>query len=237
MKYLFIILCIQISHKECTIDISLSDFGYLSDHLTTAECQRLFASLHFISYDLPENLDNAVKKVPKDIPCIKLLLRWSSGQEKWEGKRKTHMEIEHRLRQIGRKDLADWLGKTAYHNVAKDLNHTLTNATYFENNKIVLHNNLITDQGLKSYTEEWTAVDSILWVLLIGVLGTVLIAFCRLIHLAYKKSVAHKDGEELIDLLSVASMESDVEETIYEFRADNEGDKKSANDDLNKVKS
>ncbi|CAB3238321.1 unnamed protein product [Arctia plantaginis] len=236
MKYLLLILCSLISYKECTIDITLPEFVYLSDHLTSEECHRLFASLHFITYDLPSTVNNAEKKVPRDIPCIKLLLRWNTGQKKWEGKRKTHMEVEHRLRQIGRIDLADWLGKAVFNNLAKSMNNTLTNTTYFQNHQIIVRNKLLKDKEFK-YDNEWTAIDSILWAVLMTLLGTLLVTFCRILLLTYKKaSGRHKDGEELIDLLSVASMDSDVEETIYEYQVENEADKnRTIVDDPDKI--
>lgn len=236
MKYLLLILCSFICNKECTIDITLPEFVYLSDHLTTEECHRLFASLHFITYNLPSSVNNAEKKVPKDVPCIKLLLRWNSGQEKWEGKRKTHMGVEHRLRQIGRSDLADWLGKVVFYNLAKRTNDTLTNITYFDNHQITVRNKLLKDKEFK-YDNEWTAIDSILWVILMTLLGALLVTFCRILILTYKKAGGRrKDGEELIDLLSVASMDSDVEETIYEYQIENEAKKhKNVVDDTDKI--
>lgn len=44
-----------------TIDINLSEFQYLADHLHSEECRRLVAALHFKSYEQPNALDQAGK--------------------------------------------------------------------------------------------------------------------------------------------------------------------------------
>lgn len=51
-----------------------------------------------------------------------MLLHYNSAVG--EGKGATHVELEHRLIQIGREDLAEWLGKTVFHQLSKDLNET-----------------------------------------------------------------------------------------------------------------
>lgn len=48
-----------------------------------------------------------------------MLIHWNS--EKGQGRGETHEVIEHRLRQMGRLKLADWLGKTVFHQLGKDL--------------------------------------------------------------------------------------------------------------------
>lgn len=56
------------SHNYCffviyssnmTIDINLSEFEYLADHLHFEECRRLVAALHFKGYEQPNALDQA----------------------------------------------------------------------------------------------------------------------------------------------------------------------------------
>ena len=130
-----------------TIDVNLSELEYLAAHLSTSECQKLIAALHYTTYELPENLTAAGKlnnkkcsqlhlgkiqkfklqfekqfterNVNKDIPCLRHLLHWNMSPN--EGRGKTHEEIEHRLRQLHRNDLADWLGKTTFIQLGKDL--------------------------------------------------------------------------------------------------------------------
>lgn len=54
------------------------------------------------------------------------LLHWNSAAG--EGKGETHEAIEHRLRQLGRYDLADWLGNTVFHQLGEDLQRNLNNS-------------------------------------------------------------------------------------------------------------
>ena len=58
-----------------------------------------------------------------DIPCIRHLAHWNSSPA--EGKGKTHEALAHRLRQINRNDLADWLGKSAFMQIGKDLGRAM----------------------------------------------------------------------------------------------------------------
>lgn len=41
--------------------MNLSELQYLADHLSPEECRRLFASIHFKSYEEPNALDQAGK--------------------------------------------------------------------------------------------------------------------------------------------------------------------------------
>lgn len=50
-----------------------------------------------------------------------MLQHWNSN----EGKGQTHEVLEHRLRQIEKYDLANWLGKTVFHTLGEDLNKSL----------------------------------------------------------------------------------------------------------------
>lgn len=52
-----------------------------------------------------------------------MLLHWNSAEG--EGRGETHEAVEHRLRQMGRYDLADWLGKTVFHQLGKDLERSV----------------------------------------------------------------------------------------------------------------
>ncbi|XP_043524351.1 uncharacterized protein LOC122536227 [Frieseomelitta varia] len=102
-----------------TIDVNLNELQYLAARLNPFECRRLIAALHYTSYELPSNLADAERNVDDDIPCIRHLAHWNSSPA--EGKGKTHEVLAHRLRQINRNDLADWLGKSAFMQIGKDL--------------------------------------------------------------------------------------------------------------------
>ncbi|KAG7189405.1 hypothetical protein KM043_017111 [Ampulex compressa] len=108
---------------SCTIDVNLSELEYLAARLDPFECRRLVAALHYTTYELPLNIAGAERKVDEEIPCLRQLLHWNSHPA--EGRGKTHEAIVHRLRQINRQDLADWLGKTAFAQLGKDLDRAM----------------------------------------------------------------------------------------------------------------
>ncbi|XP_017790999.1 PREDICTED: uncharacterized protein LOC108573132 [Habropoda laboriosa] len=111
-----------------TIDVNLNELGYLAARLQPFECRRLIAALHYTTYELPNNLAAAERNIDNEIPCIRHLLHWNSSPT--EGKGKTHDVLAHRLRQIDRNDLADWLGKSAFKQLGKDLGRAMVKAFY-----------------------------------------------------------------------------------------------------------
>ncbi|XP_032668201.1 uncharacterized protein LOC116842714 [Odontomachus brunneus] len=149
--YILIYLAIGYVKVYGTIDVNLSELEYLAARLDPFECRRLIAALHYTTYNLPQNLAAAdffftrcqnlskryviryiivriflcgkERKVDEEIPCLRQLLHWNEHPA--EGRGKTHAAIVHRLRQIGRDDLADWLGKTAFKQLGKDLNDAI----------------------------------------------------------------------------------------------------------------
>ncbi|XP_016841341.1 uncharacterized protein LOC103317854 [Nasonia vitripennis] len=104
---------------RATIDVNLAELEYLSARLDPHECRRLVAALHYDSYELPESLAGAEHEVSDDIPCLRHLLHWNGTPG--EGRGKTHELIERRLRQLGHQKLADWLGRTTFRELGKDL--------------------------------------------------------------------------------------------------------------------
>ncbi|XP_014477562.1 PREDICTED: uncharacterized protein LOC106745988 [Dinoponera quadriceps] len=119
----YVLIYLAIKHVDGTIDVNLSELEYLAARLDTFECRRLIAALHYASYDLPQNLAAAERKVDAEIPCLRHLLHWNEHPA--EGRGKTHAALAHRLRQLHRDDLADWLGKTAFKQLGKDLNDAI----------------------------------------------------------------------------------------------------------------
>ncbi|XP_011057269.1 PREDICTED: uncharacterized protein LOC105147743 [Acromyrmex echinatior] len=122
--YVIIIVIIFVLRIRGTIDVNLSELEYLAARLSPVECRRLIAALHYTTYDLPSSLAEAERKVDEEIPCLRLLLHWNNSPE--EGRGKTHAAIVHRLRQLNRNDLADWLGKTTFKQLGKDLDNAIT---------------------------------------------------------------------------------------------------------------
>lgn len=56
--------------------------------------------------------------------CIEHLQYWNS--QAGEGKGETHEVLQHRLRQMGKEKLAEWLGKTVFHQLGVDLEKSIT---------------------------------------------------------------------------------------------------------------
>ncbi|XP_014210085.1 uncharacterized protein LOC106640525 [Copidosoma floridanum] len=104
---------------EGTIDVNLSELEYLAARLGPRECRSLAAALHYDSFELPNDLAKASRKVDPSLPCLRHLLHWNNGLG--EGRGRSHELLERRLRQLGRKDLADWLGRTVFAELSKDL--------------------------------------------------------------------------------------------------------------------
>ncbi|CAL7936061.1 unnamed protein product [Xylocopa violacea] len=109
-----------------TIDVNFNELEYLAARLNPFECRRLIAALHYTSYELPKTLAGAERNVDDDVPCIRHLLHWNSSPN--EGRGDTHEVLTHRLRQINRNDLADWLGKSAFRQLGKDLDRAMVKA-------------------------------------------------------------------------------------------------------------
>lgn len=223
MKYLCLVLYLLISFKECTIDINIRQLQYLADHMSAEECRRLFASLYFDSDDIPIELDDAQEEISRNIPCIKLLVKWNSGVESWEGQGETHAFLKHRLTQLGYYDLADWLGKSVFQQLGKQVNMSLQVEPHLKAKPLTTPKAFKTSET-KVDDKHWTKFDSIISVALFGMVFITLAAFCRMLKLSFRRVNVRrscpKHGEELVDLLSAGSVESD-QETVYELDVEN----------------
>ncbi|CAG9793483.1 unnamed protein product [Diatraea saccharalis] len=194
--------------------MNIPELEYIASHLTLAECRRLVASLHFVSFELPA-LSESQQKIPKDMSCLNLIMKWNNGNE---GKEKTHEHVARRLRQIGKKDIADWLGVTVFHNLAKDVEDAL------------LHPGFIGDENKFNYQfvtfkdsdtieiDQWNILDSIMYIMLIGIFGSILFTCWRYIMLTFTKE--HNPGNEEVELLRKLRSYNDV--NIDEQIADEE---------------
>ncbi|GBP42384.1 hypothetical protein EVAR_30017_1 [Eumeta japonica] len=213
--------------------MNIPEFEYIADHLTEEECRHLVAALHFVSYDLPASLSAAERKVPLDVPCINLLLQWNSGKEKWEGYGKGHEEVAHRLRQLGKRDLADWLGKTVFDDLAKDVNDTLLNSPLGKTEKKNANQHLYVDREPPSEEEEWTALDSILWVALFSCICLTLLVFVNIIRISRKRASLRKAArkDEMKNLIRNDGG-TDTEEEIYNVEKSSSRNKKQRHSDL-----
>jgi len=91
----------------CTVDLNVHELQFVSDHLTVSECRKLSESLHMQHY----RLEHAVSgEGEANLPCFDLLQNWNQG----EGHDKTFHELALRLKEIGRKDLAQRLSRIVY---------------------------------------------------------------------------------------------------------------------------
>lgn len=57
--------------------------------------------------------------------CLPLLLHWNQATN--EGKGQTHGILESRLRQIGKIELANWLGKNVFQELGQELENNIKN--------------------------------------------------------------------------------------------------------------
>ncbi|XP_076169663.1 uncharacterized protein LOC143147867 [Ptiloglossa arizonensis] len=165
-----------------TIDINLNELEYLAARLNPFECRRLIAALHYTSYDLPNSLAAAERNVDNEIPCIRHLIHWNGSPA--EGKGQTHEILSHRLRQINRNDLADWLGKSTFSQLGKDLDRAVAKA-FVEHVKEETEPSFpITLEPSSAYKEDsWLQIDIILLAILLGLLGTLITLICATILL------------------------------------------------------
>lgn len=195
LKYVFLV-----SHTVCIIDMNNEQLKHIANHLTEKDCRRLIASLHFSSYELPANLTKYEAKIPK-APCIDLILQYSEGNEPWQGENKTHEQISRRLRQIGKSDLANWVGKTVFHQLAKDINDTLLQNPFAEyRTQSALNTKLLNDKDTFVETE-WDNIDIMLWMALVSLLASLAFSCCRILYLSCFRIKRRSTNEEMRALL------------------------------------
>lgn len=207
------IVILSVEFVKCTTDVNLEHLKYLANHLLESECKKLVALLYSTSYDIPSALSIAIKAIP-DETCIKLLIKWNSGREKGEGATKTHVDIAHRLRQLKRNDLAEWLAKSIFRKLSNDVKgipDTKFDSDLKENTKYRLSKDKII-----SNEDPWTYFDSILWIVLASLLVLTVITLCKLLYLCLTRPVAKQKIEEEVNLLNRDSIDSD-QDTIYEY--------------------
>lgn len=98
----------------CTVDLNVQHLQFVADHLETDECKKLVTALHEKTFELQRTLNTSEEP---DKPCLALLLTW----DRTEGYGKTFNDLELRLGQIGRGDVADRLSKSLYEEEAQQL--------------------------------------------------------------------------------------------------------------------
>ncbi|KAF5271228.1 hypothetical protein FQA39_LY08235 [Lamprigera yunnana] len=214
-----IILKLLIQYIHATIDLNLPELQYIANHLHLEECRRLVASLYFKSYEEPKELDLAETSVSKDIPCIKLLLHWNS--QPGEGKGETHEILQHRLRQIDRSDLADWIGKTVFHELGVEMMENLNRP--FEDMVNVTDKLINSVEPMSNATPtwnptEWIAFDTICWVFIVGLTSLAIGILLKATFILFKKRRKQKRtfASKNYESLQNTSSESEV---VYDISA------------------
>ncbi|KAK3583579.1 hypothetical protein CHS0354_039397 [Potamilus streckersoni] len=87
----------------------------VADHLSMAECRKLSEALRQKEFLLTNNVTGSQEP---NKTCIYLLLRW----DRTDGKGRTFEDLDLRLRQIGRSDVANKLSVAVLHEDAVELN-------------------------------------------------------------------------------------------------------------------
>lgn len=194
--------------------MTISQFSYIADHLSINDCRRLVASLYFTDYELPKILPEAVSKIPRDVPCIHLLLNWNSGKEKWEGKGKSHVVVARRLRQLEKGKIAEWLGKTVFRKLSLDINNTLLQYPFRERT-VPSAIEKFKDKS-KVLKEDWTIYDSVLWTIVSGVSLAVIYGFYQLITCTCNCKTEREDKQRELQDLFAAREHTDNEDSSSE---------------------
>ncbi|GLV34865.1 hypothetical protein CBL_09345 [Carabus blaptoides fortunei] len=161
---MLLIIMLSLHITTCTVDVNMPELQYLADHLQPNECRRLVAALHFKSYNQLNALDAAESQVSEDIPCLRLLLHWNSARG--EGLGETHELLYRRLHQIGRDDLAEWLGNTVFYELGQELKRSLDDPFHefvtdtTESNEVTSTHRSIT---AREDPYAWQPFDTICW--------------------------------------------------------------------------
>nr|XP_024218700.1 uncharacterized protein LOC112211381 [Halyomorpha halys] len=105
---------------DCTVDVNLAELEYIANQLTPMECENLDKYLHSSTYEVTSqtNFFSFGERT-----CLEILIHWNSSPN--EGLGETHSILSHRLKQIGRKDLADWLSNIVFQRLSTKLNKTV----------------------------------------------------------------------------------------------------------------
>ncbi|XP_072394810.1 uncharacterized protein [Diabrotica undecimpunctata] len=240
MTLLFTLLLVLIFQNVTpTIDLNTAELQYLADHLTKEECRRLIAAAHFNSYEEPAVLGQAERKVPKDLTCIQLLHHWNS--EPNEGKGETHEVLAHRLRQMGKYKLADWLGRTVFHELAVDLNKTMEKGF-----KVLMSENYTTDSDFgptlipvikNQDPSEYSFVDNLLLAIIIGLLATTIGLLFKVIFDNIRQSLRKKKTKKNVQEYDIVedftgSSESEDKFDLRDYTQQNISDAESVEDTI-----
>lgn len=95
------------------MDLNFKELQYIASELSHKECRKLSEALHSTDLFMEHDKNFTGSHEPKKT-CLFLLLKY----DRKEGKGKSFIELDIRLREIGRPDLAKKLSKLVYHEKA-----------------------------------------------------------------------------------------------------------------------
>ncbi|XP_030750950.1 uncharacterized protein LOC115878562 [Sitophilus oryzae] len=203
-----------------TIDLNTAELQYLADHLTPEECRRLVAAAHFHGFEEPNALDKADRKVPKDILCIDHLHHWNAQQG--EGKGETHEVLEHRLRQMGKTELADWLGKIVFRQLGIDLENAINKEIIDYTEKLSTESAILALEPLQPKIEnptEYNIIDTFLYALAIGISLTIIGLSVKLICNKISKNLKQRKRRKLqYEFMDADTSDSEHEDNKFDIR-------------------
>lgn len=141
------------------MDLNFKELQYIASELTHKECRKLAEALHSTDLFMLHNRNFTGSHEPKKT-CMFLLLKY----DRKEGKGESFIELDIRLREIGRNDLAEKLSKLVYHEKALALKENFLDDPF---KKLTKKNSfLLEDEKSKTVLvkEETSNSNETLWI-------------------------------------------------------------------------
>ncbi|KAK2586652.1 hypothetical protein KPH14_011697 [Odynerus spinipes] len=114
------------------------------------------------------------RTVDDEIPCIRQLVHWNESPT--EGLGQAHEVLIHRLRQLNRNDLADWLGKSTFKQLRKDIERIMDRPFDELGEQETERSYALTINPVETPEDDdfWSKLDIVLLAITLGLLGTLL---------------------------------------------------------------
>ena len=168
--FVFFLLVSKFSIFFTTIDLNNQEILFVADHLSHNECRKLSEALHMHHWNLDHPVTGAHEP---NQSCYQLIKHWDTH----EGKGQTFHDLAQRLNQIGRRDLADKLSKTVYHEKSEAVRRNFLDDPF---KKMIHQDSPMLEEAPRSEPESELTEDPGAWSSLHTV-GVVLIGICMLI--------------------------------------------------------
>lgn len=203
-----IITLFIVSYSLATVDLTFPELQHLANHMTKEECNKLMAALHFNSFNLIQDIENAENMIPEEVSCLKLLCHWNASPG--EGLGGTHERVSLRLRQIGRHDLAAWLDSAVLRELRQEMDKELgtTAMSTTDDPGSYLQDQFVTDED-ESFLDYLQVVGSVFIVI---VSGTVVFYICTLLVKRYRLSKIDPQKEK-----EIREIEKDLQKRLSQY--------------------